>query len=187
MAAPVAAVALDGEGSALAGVADAVDPEVPVVADEVDPEVPVVPCGAVAAESVDAVEPVAAAAGAVAEALAGDDGSSLLGAVVAPAELLPLIDAANAVMCVRTSCSFARAGSSRVTDEAALPRVVVFGAVAVDPDVPVGSVAPVVLAEPSSSVRMRSAAATSVLQLAALRRAVPVALACPDDCSRVLM
>ena len=129
------------------------------------PEVPVGVGGAVA--------PVAAAGDGVALAalaLAGALGSSLLGAGV---ELgveadPPLIAAANAVMWVRTSWSLVRADSSSVIDSSGLAPVVVLGAVAVEPVVPAGAgvAAPVVPVLPSSSVRMRSAAATSVVQLA---------------------
>ena len=45
----------------------------------------------------------AEAAGGPADALALDDGSSALGVLAAGALLAPLIDAANAVRCVRTS------------------------------------------------------------------------------------
>jgi hypothetical protein len=99
---------------------------------------------------------------------------------------VPLIDAANAVTCVRTSCSFARVGSSSVIEAAGLPLVVVFGAVAVEPVVPAGAgvAAPVVAVEPSSSVRMRSTAATSVLQFA-LRAVVLPEAGFEADCSSV--
>jgi hypothetical protein len=108
-----------------------------------------------------------ALAGAAADALALDDGSSLLGvvagALLEPLADAPLIDAANAVRCVRTSCSFVFALSSRV-----IAAVLAAGFALAVPVVPVipGSVAPVVLPAPRSSVRMRSAAATSVLQFA---------------------
>jgi hypothetical protein len=99
------------------------------------------------------VDGLAAAAAAAALALA--DGSSALGdGVLSP------VEAANAVRCVRTSCSLALAASSRP------------GA-AFDADLPVvpaapGSGAPVVPSPPSSSVRIRSAAASSVLALVLL-------------------
>ena len=141
------------------------------------PEVPVGVGGAVA--------PVAAAGDGVALAalaLAGALGSSLLGAGV---ELgveadPPLIAAANAVMWVRTSWSLVRADSSSVIDASGLALVVVLGAVAVEPVVPAGAgvAAPVVPVLPSSSVRMRSAAATSVLQLALRAVAAPDAGFC---------
>ena len=98
----------------------------------------------------------------------------------------PLIDAAKAVMCVRTSCSFARADSSSVIEADGLPPVVVLGAVAVEPLVPAGAgvAEPVVAAAPSSSLRMRSAAATSLLQFA-LRAAVLPEACFEADCSSV--
>lgn len=89
---------------------------------------------------------------ALADALALDDGSSLLG-VLAPVEPVPLIEAANAVRCVRTSCSLLFALSSSVAGLSA-------GLALVEPEVPVA------LPAPMSSPRMRSAAATSVLQFA---------------------
>ena len=84
------------------------------------------------------------------------------------ADAVPLIDAANAVRCVRTSCSLARADSSSVIAAADLLPVVVLGAVAVEPEVPVGvdALAPVLLSPARSSEMMRSDAATSLLQSA---------------------
>jgi hypothetical protein len=123
-----------------------------------------------------------ALAGAAADALALDDGSSLLG--VADGALLgllaaaPLIEAANALRCVRTSCSFVLAVSSSVIAE-----LLAAGFVFVVPLVPVvpGSVAPVVPDAPSNSVRIRSAAATSVLQLALPAAGDEVLPAAGDD------
>src|SRR4029453_9922462 len=87
-----------------------------------------------------------------AAALAPADGASALGD-----GLLPPIDAAKAVRCVRTSCSLALGASSR--PGAALDAVLL-------PVVPAAlGAAPVVPSPPSSSVRMRSAAASSVLAL----------------------
>jgi len=143
----------------------------------------------VAAEAAGAGAAVAAllAAG-EAEALALADalGSSLLGAGV---DAAPLIDAANAVMCVRTSCSLARAGSSSVIDAVSLLPVVVFGAVAVEPEVPAvaDAPAPVVLSAPSSSDRMRSAAATSLLQFALAFAGAPDDFEAEADCSSALI
>lgn len=99
------------------------------------------------------VDGLAAAAAAAALALA--DGSSAPGDGV-----LPPVEAANAVRCVRTSCSLALAASSRpgAAFDAVLPVV---------PAAP-GSGAPVVPSPPSSSVRIRSAAASSVLALVLL-------------------
>ena len=129
----------------------------------------------------DAVLALALAGDAVA-ALADALGSSLLGAGAEP----PPIDAAKAVRCVRTSCSLVRADSSRVIDAASLLPVVVFGAVAVEPEVPAvaEAPAPVVLAPPSSSEMIRSAAATSLLQSVA-RAEVPDGL--PADVSSALI
>ena len=79
-------------------------------------------------------------------------------ALLVEAEALPLIAAANAVTCVRTSWSFVRAASSSDTAAALLL-----------PVVPVGAAAPVALSAPSRSFRMRSIAATSVAQLEAAR------------------
>jgi len=169
-------------GAAVLGAAVLGAVELPVVpATAVLPAAPLVPVVALA-------EPVLEEAGAAALALAGALGSSLLGVA-----LVPLIEAANAVTCVRTSSSFVRVDSSSVIEAPALLPVVVFGAVAVDPDVPAGEgvLAPVVLFPPSSSVRMRSTAATSVLQfpravVALLRGAVePAAAPWPADCSSV--
>jgi hypothetical protein len=151
--------------------------------------VPDVPVGAGVA-----VEAVALAGAAL--ALADVLGSSVLGVGRVDDDVdgvedgveddAPLIAAANAVTCVRTSCSFARDGSSSVIEAAGLPLVVVFGAVAVEPLVPAGAgvAAPVVSVEPSSSLRMRSAAATSVLQFA-LRAVVLPEAGFEADCSSV--
>jgi hypothetical protein len=103
----------------------------------------------------------------------GDDGDGEDGAAV------PLIAAANAVTCLRTSISLLRVVSSRVT-AADLDDVL--------PAVPVGDAgSPALLedVEPSRSFRILSIAATSVPQFAlprgavarGLRLAVPVALA----------
>ena len=74
--------------------------------------------------------------------------------------------------------------SSSVIEAADLPLVVVLGAVAVEPVVPVGAgvAAPVELAGSSSSLRMRSAAAASLVQFA-LRAVVPADDFCAA-CSR---
>jgi hypothetical protein len=129
-------------------------PEVPVGAGAA--VVPVVP-------AVEGAEPETLAALALAELL----GSSLLVDGDFGVEPAP-IAAANAVSCVRTSCSLVRAVSSSVIEADDFPPVVVFGAVAVEPVVPAGAgvVAPVVLAGSSSSLRIRSAAAASLAQLA---------------------
>ena len=89
----------------------------------------------------------------------------------------PDIAAANAVTCVRTSVSFAFVASSSVA--------VVFG-LPVVPVAPAGSVAALVVAGPSSSVRILSIAATSVGQLLLRLAAVcdPVVLALADFIER---
>lgn len=97
----------------------------------------------------------------VAAACAAPGSCVAAGSVGVAALPLLLIAAANAVTCVRTSCSFARAASSSVADASLLPA-------AVDaPVVPTGA-APVALSPPSRSFRMRSIAATSVPQLVAV-------------------
>jgi hypothetical protein len=154
----------------------------------VEPDVPVGEGVAVAEGVADDAAGLAGAALALVEVL----GSSVLGVGRADDDVdgvevdVPLIAAANAVTCVRTSCSLARDGSSSVIDAAGLPLVVVFGAVAVEPVVPAGAgvAAPVVAVEPSSSVRMRSTAATSVLQFA-LRAVALTEAGFEADCSSV--
>ena len=169
----VAAAAAPGSagvaGVAVGSVGAAVLPEVPVGAGV-------------------AVAPVAAAGDGVALAAVALGSSPLGVGVELGVADPPLIAAANAVMCVRTSCSLVRADSSSVID-ASGSALVVLGAVAVEPLVPTGAaaVAPVVLVLPSSSVRMRSAAATSVLQLAPPRpAAAPDAGCCDAARSRAL-
>jgi hypothetical protein len=125
-------------------------------------------CGAVAPAG-DVVGCVAAAADGSLAPGSGD------GALAEP-PLVPDIAAANAVTCVRTSISLDFVVSSRVT-EVFDPD---FDPVApVAPVVPVGALAPLAEAEPSSSVRILSIAATSVLQLLFPRAVVfdPAALA----------
>jgi hypothetical protein len=131
----------------------------------VEPDVPVAAGVAVAAPLVPAGAAEALVLAGDADALA-DAAVSLLDAG-AEAEA-PLIDAAKAVRCVRTSCSLVRADSSSVIDAELLLPVVVFGAVAVEPDVPAvaDAPAPVALSAPSNSEMIRSAAATSLLQFA---------------------
>jgi hypothetical protein len=119
------------------------------------------------------------------EAAAADADRLVSGSEALADPALPLMAAANAVMWVRTSCSFVRAGSSSVV---AAPSREVVPAV---PAVPVGAVAPVARSVPRSSVKVRSIAATGAAQLALLRSVeralvagVPLALA---DCSSALI
>ena len=116
------------------------------------------------------------AAGCAAAAVDGSaaDGSDDAGLEAAP--LVPDIAAAKAVTCVLTSINFDFVVSSSVI--AALEPD--FALVA--PVVPVGALAPLAEAGPSSSVRILSIAATSLLQLFFERAVVfdPCALAPVD-------
>jgi hypothetical protein len=138
-------------------VAAPVEPVAPLA--DADPVVPAAP--AVLAEpEVPAVLPVIDPLAAVPELLYSDD----------EGVDWPLIAAANAVMCVRTSISLLRVASSIVDAEAPVERLpVAVPAVPVVPLVPavaVGSaLLPVVEAVPTRFVRIRSIAATSVPQL----------------------
>jgi hypothetical protein len=176
-----AAVAAGAAGSAgVAGAGEACAGDAEAVVAELLPG---------AGDAVGSVAPGVARVELAALALAGLPGSAVLadgdfgvdGVPAAP------IAAANALMCVRTCWSLVRAVSSSVIDAEDLPLVVVFGAVAVEPVVPVGAgvEAPVVLEGSSSSLRMRSAAAASLVQLALRPVVLPEAGFCAA-CSRAL-
>jgi hypothetical protein len=145
-------------------------------------------CAGVAEDSVEC----AGAPGACALAGADVDGcgapaaalDASAGGGVAPAPGVPDVpdvpdmDAANAVTCVRTSASLLFVVSSSVAGdaEAGVPAPVV-------PVAPLDSVLGLVVAGPSSSVKILSIAATSVAQVDLPRAAAPVALAWLADFS----